>query len=176
MARLASEYILEAVREVLAGGAVSGRQVAASRFTAGATPGISDNGAARMALSANRYDVTISGSSLSKSGTVRQHGLQMYDLEVEVRCFYFMPRVALLDGDERHSVLSIAAQDSDVIHQALSYPGNLTSSSSGATGLAGGAMTHVSTTHEDSFDDGGDGLHKTVHTYRAIGVVQSESL
>lgn len=141
------------------------------------SPQLNDVAQARRALINPICDVRWTGFGLADFGTPRQHGLQMYELHFEITCVYAFNRVDMLDETSRDVVVGTASQDSDVLRQALTYPGNLTTTAaSAATSLVGGALIHEKTAYAWDLKDAGNIRLTATHTYVGHTITTTQSI
>ena len=78
---------------------------------------------------------------------------------------------AKVDAATRRTVKAAAVADADIVRQALSYPGNLATTSAGtSTGIVTGMLSYIDSSIQVRF--GGDVGARVTSVHRLRGVVQ----
>ena len=173
MSYLAIDALATRVREVLAGGFGSLREITADTYGTNLPAGFSVGGDAVRAIGQPQIEATIGELTRSPSSPPTLGNLALYDVTLHVRCVRRVSADIQLDAAARDAAKAAAAVDTDVIAQALGYPGNLTATSGAAqTGLISGCFRHVVSRVEylPSTDDGAsiiEGVHEFAGVMRS---------
>lgn len=145
MALIAADAILTRIREACEDGVGSIRVIASTRYYGGAAFDLDDSEESLRGMERPRVEARI--------GQVRRHtstpsitsNLALYELDVVVRVVRHLAPDHKLDDDLRDDVKALALEDADVLNQALTWPGNLTTTTGGtATGLISGMLRYAS--------------------------------
>lgn len=171
MAYFAADAILTRVREVVEDSAGILRTVTVGRFAGDLSPGLPEQEASRRALVTPRFDVQMRNIDNAKVlNTVNRQTL--WAVSVRIRVIRDMYVKHKLYDDVRDDVVALANQDGDILAQALSYPGNLASTSGGtSTGLVGGKLELETSTHTVNLDDNSPQFVETIHVFNGFAMV-----
>ena len=141
MANIAANAILTRVREVVDDAAGLLRTISATRFAEVFYPEMSGEEQARRVVTAPAFDVRLGKVSRNPSTPPVSGSLVIYDFELTVHVSRFLNVEHALTDSTRDAVLAAAIVDGDMLMQALSYPGNLTTTLLGtATGILSGCL------------------------------------
>lgn len=166
MAYVDTGALLTALRGVLEDAAGSLRVVDTDRFEGGYWPDLDDEEASRRGLVKPRAEVVITRIGRSESSPMSHHSLRLYDVELEVRVLRHIGPVAKVDDASRDAARGLAAQDADVIAQAVEHMGNLDSAT---TGLVSGRLMYEDSPFFDlRLSDDAAGRVETVHRFSGI--------
>lgn len=174
-----SAKLVTRIREVLEDARGTLRTIAAGTYAGKLPPGLDLNEEARRGLSVYATglgiptEARISNIRRSPASPPILGNLVVYDIDVQVRQVFPVNSGAKVDDDLRDSLAAIAASSADVVAQALSYPGNLTTTQAGdATNLISGCLAYDSSDYQwrGAVDEAGGSL-EAVHRFR--GVVKS---
>lgn len=173
MAYIQSAAILTAIREVLEDGAGSLRTISA-RFAGQLPAGAREDTELAKALVKPRVEASIVGIGIAKETPPITGNFRVYDLEVEVRCVRIIRPIEQVDDDTRVATQALAADDADVIAQALGYPGNLTqTAAAAATDLVSGCLIYTRSRARVArrIDEGAQPL-ETIHSFRGKAIAR----
>lgn len=179
MATWSAGNLTARLREVLEDARGTLRTIASGTYLGKLPPGLDVNEEARRALAvitngsgapteARVVNVKRSAASPPVIGNIA-----LYDIEVEVRQVWPFHSLNKLDDDQRDVTQGLAAAAADIIAQALTYPGNLTTTHAGAsTGLVSGMLAYVDSAYQwaGAVNDAGGTLEAR---HRFKGVVKS---
>lgn len=141
MSYVAGEALLDRISEVLEQSKGLLRTVPALRFEGDLPPGLSASAEQRRALTTPRVFASVTALERSAASSPVLGNQLLYKVSVEVRIVRLVPREAQLDPELHREVAAQAAVDTDVVRQALEFPGNLLETEAGeATGLASGML------------------------------------
>ena len=166
MGYLKTSAILTRVREVLEDGAGTLR-VISERFLGDLPEGLSEVEQMRRGLVKARVETSISSISRSPTSPPITGNFLIYEIGVDVRVVRTVTTLEQLSDDDRDSLMALAAEDADVVRQALEYPGNLTQTSAGVdTQLASGMLNFKSSRIRVSraVDEGAQRV-ETIHNF-----------
>jgi len=141
MAYIESTNIITAIRDVLHNNHGSAQTIASGEYRPGYYDALTDNAKGLKSLSVPSVDVRIKKVKTSKMTPVQFGNKALYELTLSIlvsRAFTTEHKSTTITRD---LLDSLAAKDSSVLSQALSYPGNLTQTASAApTGLVSGLI------------------------------------
>lgn len=147
MAYVATEPLLNRIREVANGGLGSLRTITAAAFGSNLPDEFSPMADAVRALAAPQVEPLIEEIERSPSSPPLVGNVALYRIRVRVRCVHRVPGWYQIKASERDDVKGAAAQAADQLAQALSWPGNLTATSGGTpTGLVSGMLSYLKST------------------------------
>jgi len=175
MANLDGEAIQAAIRDVLLDGAGDKRTIGASVYKGGLYEALPANEKARRALGKPIVEA-VSRVTGRHAGSPQVKGNKhILSIQVEVRVVRALTITHKLDDDVRDTLIGNAAKDADVIQQALTYPGNVSQTSSGdPTGIVSGLLRYQGSDAPTVVaTEGQPGRVETVH--RFTGMVQVDT-
>lgn len=141
MANIDCDAIITRVREVLQDGAGSIRTISSARFDGGFYQGMSPEEQSLRALATPRVEPSVFVTGRNPDSPPINGTLLFYDVTVTVAVVRHLSPTHKLDDAKRDDIKALAANDSDIVAQALCWPGNLTATSGGTpTGLIGGYL------------------------------------
>lgn len=170
MAYVPAAAIKTRIREVLLSAAGLLRPITVGTYGGDLPDGVGDAELARRTVPVARIEARWMGGKRSESSPNRMGNIALYDSDWSVRVVRVLPRTAQIDDATRDAVGAAALLDSDVLSQALGFPGNLTTTAAGtATGIVSGLMSYVSSSSvvRGQVDDGA-GVIETDHRFTAI--------
>ncbi len=172
MAFVDHDAILTAIREICDSGTGNIRTIAAARFQGGAYRGQSPGSEALYSLAAPTFRTAITGQRRHPDSPPITSTLGLYEIDVQIEVIRTLELRHKLTDSIRDDAKALAANDADVLAQALSWPGNLTQTSGAdPTGLVSGYLAYISS-------DGGDIIlsddinGRIVSTHNFTGIVQ----
>lgn len=173
MAYAATAAVLTAVRGVLESAEGTLRTIAATRFHGGLPEGLDGSEESLRALERARCEPFVRVVGPHATNFVANSNLHLLDVEVTVRVARHLGPEHRLTDATRDTVIALAAEDADVIRQALTYPGNLTQTSGGtATNLVSNLLTYEGSDDPrieyDDADSSEGGRVITVHRFTGI--------
>lgn len=174
MANIKASAIATRIREVLLQAAGTARTISTSRFDGDLPDGLDQAEDARRAVTGARIEATIGDFRRSPASPPITGDLIIYDFGVTVRVVRLIERAAQLTDSERDAVHALAAEDVDVIRQALEYPGNLTETAAAtSTGIVSGLLRWESSKPATvgRVNDGAQTL-TTVHQFRGHAIAR----
>ena len=175
MATLATGAILSAIREVIEDGAGSIRTITADIYEAGGFDGRESLGVSVEALSAPRAQVRIASVEPHPASPPITGSFVLRLLTIEVKLARPAGTADILSPAAFQALQELAAADHDVLAQALTWPGNLTTGGSPAvaTGLVSGCLqtTHSAAIGTVEFDGPDNGRLVTIHTFQGVAKV-----
>lgn len=156
MATWDASRLMTRMREVLEDARGTLRTITAGLLEGNLPPGLTDNEEARRALPTitgggfgGPTEARITGVRRSPASPPVIGNLALYEVDVEVRHVLPFTSLAKLSDSMRDSLMGIAAAMADVIAQAFTFPGNLSTTQSGdSTGLVSGMFAYVGTAYE----------------------------
>ena len=170
MAYIKANAILTRIREVLEDGQGSLRSISSTRFAGDLPEGLDPTEDARRAISAPRIEAKITGISRHSQSPPVTGNMLLYSVAIEVRVVRTVTRTEQLTDDDRVTLQALAAEDTDVVRQALEWPGNLTQTEAAVTtDLASGLLRYAST--KDMVRgavNGGAQTMETVHSFTGV--------
>lgn len=172
MAYVDTTAILVRLREVLDSAQGTLRTIAAGRFDSGLYDGLDVDAQALRALDIPIVEASIASTGHHPASPSVMGNLAFRSIEVEVRVVRSATLAHKLNTTTRDTLRGLAAQDADVIAQALTYPGNLTqTAAAAATGLVSGCLRYPEggSSIETDFED--DVGARVVSTHRFTGIV-----
>lgn len=145
MSNIRVTALLGKVRAVVEGDATVTKSMSANAMTA-VPPQLSDTEASTRAMVNVTYDVTVvDAPELHPNNPPHLSALTLYKVKLAIDVTRHMYAIHAHDDDARDGVVTLAAQDGDVLGQVLTYPGNLTNDVDGAAiGLVSGCLVHES--------------------------------
>lgn len=173
MSYLATDKLQIRLREVLEDGYGSLRTITADTYGGNLPDGLTEMGDAIRSTGRPQVEASIEGLRPSAAGHAIIGSVLLYDFDLRVRVVRKLGADLLTNGAARDAVKAAAATDSDVLRQALSWPGNLTTTQAGdATGLLSGMVVHRESKTEmrPAVEDGAATL-ETEHLF--FGVLRS---
>lgn len=167
MSYLASDAILDRVKEVLEQSKGSLRTVPLLRFQGNLPPGLTANAELRRALMTPRVAVAVTGIERSPSTSPVLGNQLLYKITLEIRIVRAVQRNAQLDEDIHRALTAQAMLDADVIRQSVEYPNNLLTTEAGvATGIVSGMLMHLtSRSRVNGQIVGGAQVLETIHAF-----------
>jgi len=144
MAYVQAQALIHRIREVLEQSAGTLRTVPSGRFQGDWPQGLSDATQARIVFANPRVRVNLESFSRSQYSPPINGNIVIYDIGVSVIVARLFDREKQITSDDYDAVQAYAAEDTDVIRQALEWPGNLTTTSTGsATDLISGMLAFI---------------------------------
>lgn len=171
MAYMDADAILTAVRDVIEDNAGTLRAIAESRFAGSLPDGLTDSAASVRAMSTARAEATIVKGGLHKTNYPINSNMGLRSITVRIVVIRHLHLGEKLSDSLRDDAKALAAQDGDVLWQALSCPGNLTlDSGANATGIVSGMLNEWAGSDLKRLQLRGEeaGLLETVHTFRGV--------
>lgn len=168
MANIRVTALLAKLRAVIEGDTTVAKAMAAMTE---APPQLTDQAASKRALVNVTYDVALDGApEPHPNNPPHLSALTIYNIRVAVDVTRHLSAVHAHEDDNRDSVVTLAAQDGDVLGQVLTYPGNLTNDVSGsALGLASGCLFHESSdVDEVKLENDKTMLVRTKHIFTGV--------
>lgn len=161
------------LREVLEDSAGTLRTISGNDALGGDLPdGLTLNEEARRALAKVRAEAKVTNVRRSPASPPVIGNLALYDIEVEVRTVFPMLTATALDDDARDGIKGVAFRYVDRVVQALTFPGNLTTTTAGAaTDLVSGMLAHIESPFTSKQSPGEAGTLEVVHKFK--GVIRS---
>ena len=178
MAYINLQLILERCREVLTEGVVLAlRSVAAGSFENGLFDQLTDGDKSVRAMDVPIIEPRVASLKKSDASPPSMHSLWLYDLEVEIAVVRYLGEKQRLTSDARDVVMAIAMRDGDVIAQAFSSPGALsTTVEAGSTNIVSGVMWHLgSAAGRVAMEAGKPGLIETVNRFGCVVQVTAQT-
>ena len=169
MAYLKTGPMLRRIREVVEDSAGTLRQVPSARFLGEMPEGLDPESAMAKAIDRPRIEAMITSITPSDSTPPTLSNLRLYDVEVKVKIVRVVTPLEQVSDADRDALMGLAAQDADVVAQALGFPGNLTTTTAGtSTDIVSGLLLHRATSVlvRKAIDDGAQPI-ETSHTYLA---------
>ena len=162
--------LITRLREVLEDSAGTLRTISSSDAFGGDLPkGLDLNEEARRALGKVRAEASITSVKRSAASPPVIGNLALYDVAVEVRTVFPLLTAEGLDDDKRDAIKGVAFRYVDRVVQALTYPGNLTTTTAGtATDLVSGLLAHVDSSTIDRQQPGKGGVLEVVHRFKGV--------
>lgn len=181
MANISYIAIRTAIRERLLGTLTTGaRDVTVGRLLGEASHGLDDAERKRRSLSTPRFDISFINSEKHPNGPPITFSVGLVKISIKVLATYSLPAEVLTDL-ARDQAVSVAETDADIIRQALTWPGCLTSTSASvATGIVSGCLTwlrsEVVREEWGQASTTGSGLLEVEHNFEAtVQVTQEQS-
>ena len=170
MAYVQTQAIITRLREVLESGYGSARTITAGTYVGNVPQGLSESEQKRRALVAARVRVNLDVTGRSPNSPPINGDLILYDATVRVTVSRLLARGKQLTPDDYDVVQAAGAADTDVIRQALEYPGNLSTTEAGApTDIVSGMLRWQSSATNVVGDvDAGAQRLETVHAFSAV--------
>lgn len=132
---------LRRIREVVELSAGRVRVTPIGRFGGDAPDGMDDAGLLSRAASMPRVETRIASVEPSPASPPVGGNLRIYDVTFEVRITRLVTPLEQVSDECRDALMAAAAEDADMIAQALTYPGNLSATSDGEqTGVMSGCL------------------------------------
>lgn len=173
MAYIRAAAITTRIREVLEDSAGTLRTVPSGRYGGDLPDGLSDDAQLIRAASKPRVEATIVGVSPSAASTPDSGNHALLDIDVEVKIVRMLAPLEQLDDDSRTALLSLAAEDADVVRQALRFAGNLTATTAGtACDLVSNCLAFYrgsAVKVRRAIDDGAQPV-ETIHRFQGIAI------
>jgi hypothetical protein len=160
---------LKRIRQVVEDSAGTLRTTPASRFGGEVPEGLDPESAMARAADRPRVEASIVSIAPSDATPPTLGNLRVYDVEVRVKVTRVVTPLEQVSDDDRDALMALAAEDADVLGQALGFPGNLTTTTAGtATDIVSGLLLHRTTSVmvRKAIDDGAQPI-ETSHTYLA---------
>ena len=178
MPNLNADAILTAIRDVIEDGAGSRRTIDSARFDGNFYASLARDEQSRRALVTTRAETDIVSVELSEHTPKQPCNVYLYRVGVEVSVVRHLNNSHRLIDATRDDTKALSAMDADVLRQALSYPGNLTTDSGGnATGLVSGRLIYESSeTGIVEIEDNESGRVITTHMFMADVKVENHPL
>lgn len=176
MANVDGEAIQTAIREVLLDGEGDKRTIGSTVYNGGLYESLPANEKARRALGKPIVEATSRVTGRHAGSPQVKGNKQILAIEVEVRVVRAITLTHKIDDDVRDTLIGSAANDdADVIQQALTYPGNVSQTSSGdSTGIVSGLLRYAGSDFPNFVaEEGQPGRVETVH--RFTGLVQVDT-
>lgn len=169
MSYIQTSAIITAIREVVESGYGSLRTITDGTYTGDWPAGLSESEQKRRALEGPRTRVNLNVTGRSPNSPPINGNLVIYDASVTITIERIMARSAQLTQTEYDAVQAAAALDTDVVRQAVEYPGNLTLTSAGApTDIVSGMLRwQSSATNVVGLVNDGAQRVETVHNFTA---------
>ncbi len=174
MATWSAGNLLVRLREVIETGAGTLRTTTSGKFKGQLPPGLDANEESRRALldsDARSVPVESRVVSIKRSAASPPviGNIALFDVDLEVRAVYAVVTASTLTDATRDSLAGLAYQHADTLSQALGYPGNLTTTTAGAsTGLVSGLLAYVGSDYSWSGDAGKGGTLTARHRFKGI--------
>lgn len=156
---------LRRVREVVEDSAGSLRQVPSSRFGGEAPAGLDDDSLLAKAVDRPRVETTITSVTPSAATPPVIGNLRLYDVVFSVKVTRLVAPLEQVSDDDRDRLMALAAEDVDVLGQALGFPGNLRLTAAGtATDIVSGLLLPraARTVVRKPINDGGQPIETTI--------------
>lgn len=172
MAYIKSAAIVTRLREVLQNSAGALRTVPADRFLGDLPDGLDVGEAMRRALEAPRIAVRVSTMGRDSASPPLIGDVQLEKLGVEVRVIRTVTTLEQISETDADALEAAALTDGDVIRQAMSYPGNLATTTAGtATDIVSGLLVYQGSRFDPSgaINDGAQRF-ESVHTFTGIAI------
>lgn len=132
---------LKRVRQVVEDSAGTLRTVPSARFGGEAPTGLDDESLLAKAADRPRVEATITSISPSAATPPVIGNVRIYDTTFSVKVTRLVTPLEQVSDDDRDALMALAAQDVDVLGQALGYPGNLDTTATGtATDIISGLL------------------------------------
>jgi len=172
MAYLDVDKISTQVRSVIAAGAGTVRTIATARFLGDLPPGLTPQQVALRSVVKPRYDVITRDLGYSEASPPRLHSIAIKHFAVEVRVVRPYTFSEATSDSVRDDAMALAAQDFDVLSQALGYPGNVTISGTDTIVVSGLLEPDGEPSFEPVMPDGDrPGSITTVCTFKGTAIV-----
>ena len=171
MSTINAAAILKRIEQVLVDSLGNLRTVPAGRFQADSYEGISDDTEAIRAFVLPTVDAEIVAMRRHPQSPMTMHSLALMEIDVKASITRATDATAKVDAATRRTVKAAAVADADIVRQALSYPGNLATTSAGtSTGIVTGMLSYIDSSIQVRF--GGDVGARVTSVHRLRGVVQ----
>ena len=176
MAYLNTDAILTAIRDVVEDAVGSARTIAATRFDGHLYSTLSDEEQSRRGLVRARVEARIISTKKNPHSPAKPGNISLYDLLIEILVVRHLNATHRLDDATRDTARGLAAQDADVLRQALCWPGNLTvDSGTNLTELVSGKLKHLdSEIGEAQIGKDKPGLITSRHRFSCIAKVRTQ--
>ena len=172
MSYFSGENLIVRLREVLEDARGTLRTISANTFEGQFPPGLEVGEEARRAFGNPRAEATVSSVARSAASPPVIGNIALYDIGVDVRVAYPLTSAAWVVDAVRDSAVGAAYKAADVVAQALTYPGNLTTTQAGAaTGVVSGMLAFVKSDIRSTGSDQTGGIVEAMLRFK--GVVQS---
>jgi len=136
---------LERIREVVEQSAGTFRPVPTGRFSGELPEGLSDESAMAKAASVPRVEASITSIEPSSSSPPALGDVRIYEVQVTVKVVRVLSPLEQVSDADRDELHALAAQDADVLSQALGFPGNLARTAAGVdTEIVSGLLVYRS--------------------------------
>lgn len=136
---------LKRIREVVEQSAGTLRPVPAGRFGGELPEGLNDESAMAKAASVPRVESSITSIEPSSSSPPVLGDLRIYEVQVTVKVVRVLSALEQVSDADRDELHALAAQDADVLSQALGFPGNLSRTAAGVeTEIVSGLLVYRS--------------------------------
>lgn len=136
---------LKRIREVVEQSAGALRPVPTGRFGGELPEGLSDESAMAKAASVPRVETSITSIAPSSSSPPVLGDLRIYEVQVTVKVVRVLSALEQVSDADRDELHALAAQDADVLSQALGFPGNLARTAGGVeTEIVSGLLVYRS--------------------------------
>lgn len=168
MAYITPANILTRIRELVDSAAGLSRTISSSRFSAEWNAALSRDEQSRRAMDKPRFDVVMTKLERTPH-TMPSSNIGMWNVGVRVTVARHLNVQHKVVETLRDDVLTLANIDADMIAQALGYLGNArVTSGASATGLVGGKLELVESTHNVQLDREEASLVLTEHEFAGI--------
>jgi len=174
---LAAQAILDAVCAVVERGHGIARTISADSYCGGVYATLETLPSATAALTAPRAEARITRTERSPASPPEPGSFALVQVDVEVHLVRAASlRTELIDACRRE-LRALSSADGDVLRQALSYPGNLATTSEGTdTTLVSGWLDYLGSDVGDlEIEAGQNGRLITTHTFRGTAKVSQET-
>ncbi len=169
MANVDHDAILTTVREVIDDGNGSVRTVTSGRFNGGAYAGQPPGSETLYALATPTFRTAITGQRRHPASPPILGSFTLYEIDVEVEVIRGLQLRHKVNDDIRDDAKALAANDADVLAQALTYPGNMTGTSASAlTGLVSGVLQYEGSSGTIELADDTNGRIVSTHTFSGV--------
>lgn len=168
MAYLRFNTALKRIREVVEQSAGALRAVPVGRFLGDLPQGLDDESAMARAISTPRVESSITSVTPSSSSPPVLGDLRIYEVQVSVKVLRVVTPLEQVSDADRDELQALAAQDADVLSQALGFPGNLARTADGVeTEIVSGLLVYRSSSVlvGKRTDDGAQTI-TTTHVFR----------
>lgn len=168
MANLDSDAILTRIRAVLETAAGSLRTIGSTAYDGGLYDGQDPNESSRRAAFRPVTEASITTVERHEASPPWKSSLALYKLGIEVRVVRHVDHTHKSSNALRDDAKALAANDADVLAQALCYLGNITSAT---TGVVSGQLQYMGSDVEVSLDDDEAPRIQGTHRFEAVASV-----
>lgn len=172
MAYLKSAAILTRLREVIEQSAGALRTVPDDRFLGDMPEGLDITEEMRRALEAPRVSAHVRAMGRDPASPPLVGNVQLEKLSVEVRVIRTLTTLEQISETDNDVLQAAAMTDSDVLRQAIEYPGNLSTTTAGtATDIVSGLLVFSGSRFETTraVNDGAQRF-ESIHTFTGIAI------